>query len=90
MTIVNPEPNRTNAVEPKVKWATLGAYLSGVVALALVNAFTGDDNALLIEVIPDMVEPFILPVVPAAVAAISGFFAKHQWRQAEVSPRPLG
>jgi hypothetical protein len=86
MTVpTNAEPNNTTKMEPKVKWAGIGAYLAGVVVLALVNAFTGDDNALLIEALPDVVEPFILPAIPAVVAAISGYFAKHQWRSAEVT-----
>ncbi len=74
-------PNNTSKVEPKVFWATLGSYLSGVVVLALVNAFTGNENQLLIDVLPDVIEPFVLPIVPAGVAAISGYFARHQWRQ---------
>lgn len=72
---------------PKVKWAGIGAYLAGVVSLALVNAFTGDENRLLIEVLPDVVEPFVLPIVPAAVAAIAGYWAKHQYRSGEAAPR---
>lgn len=83
-TITNPEHPHTRAIEPKVKWATLGSYVSGVVVLALVNAFTGDDNALLIETLPDVIEPFILPVVPALVALAAGFAARHQWRHTEV------
>lgn len=87
MTVLHPEPNNTSAVAPKVKWAGIGAYLAGVVSLSLVNAFTDNDNQLLIEALPDIVEPFLLPAVPAIVAAIAGYFAKHQWRQAEV-PNP--
>lgn len=85
MTIVNPEPNNTFAIAPKVKWAGIGAYLGGVVGLALLGAFTGADNALLIEVLPDPAEAFILPAVPAIVAALSGYLAKHQWRRAELT-----
>lgn len=84
MTIHNPESTNTTTVEPKVKWAGIGAYLAGVVSLGLVAAFTQDNNALLIEVMPDALEAFLLPMVPAAVAAISGYFAKHQWRKGEL------
>lgn len=87
MTVIQPEPDNTGTVEPKVKWATIGTYLSGVIVLALVNAFTGNENALLIETLPDAVEPFVLPAVPAIVAAISGYFAKHQWRRAEINQK---
>lgn len=77
------EPATTKRMEPKVKWAGIGAYVAGVVVLAIVNAFTGDNNALLIDSLPDVIEPFVLPVVPAVVAAISGYFAKHQYRVGE-------
>lgn len=81
----NPVRDSKAPLEPKVKWATIGSYLAGVVTLALVNAFTGNDNALLIEALPDVVEPFLLPIVPAGVAAIAGYFAKHQWRVDDVT-----
>jgi hypothetical protein len=68
-------------VESKVKWGALAAYLGGVAALAVVNAVTGNDNQLLIAALPDVIEPFILPAIPAALSAIGGFFAKH-------TPRP--
>jgi hypothetical protein len=68
-------------VESKVWWATAGAYLAGVVALAVVNAVTAEDNALLLAALPDAIEPFILPVVPAVVAFIGGWAARH-------TPRP--
>jgi hypothetical protein len=82
-TPTNPLPSNTTKVEPKVKWSVLGTYLAGVVSLGLVNAFTADDNTLLIATLPDAIEPFILPLVPAVVAAVAGFFAKHQWRVGE-------
>lgn len=87
MTVQYPEPNNTNAVEPKVKWGAIGSYLAGVVGLALVNAFTGDDNSLLLEALPDTVEVLVLPFIPGVVSLVSGFAAKHQWRQAEVQPK---
>jgi hypothetical protein len=74
-------PSTGTKVESKVWWATAGAYLAGVAALAIVNAVTGDENALLIAALPDALEPFILPSVPAAVSFIAGWAAKH-------TPRP--
>lgn len=79
MSIVNPEPANTGRVAPKVTWATVGAYLAGVIALALVNAFDAD-STLLTDAIPDMYEPFVMPLVPALIAFVSGYVAKHQWR----------
>lgn len=83
MTINLPEPNNTNALEPKVKAQAIVAYLGGVVLLALVNAFTGNDNQLLIDSLPDIVEPFVLPLVPTLVGLAAGWAARHQWRSAE-------
>lgn len=71
----------TAKIESKVWWATAGAYVAGVVALAIVNAVTGDDNALLLAALPDAIEPFVLPIVPAVVSFITGWAAKH-------TPRP--
>lgn len=80
----NALPANTTKVEPKVKWPAIAIYVSGVVVLALVNAFTGDDNALLIETLPDVVEPFVLPIVPVVVQMVTGYFSQHQWRTPEV------
>lgn len=71
----------SSKVEAKVWWATAGAYVAGVAALAVVNAFTGDDNALLLASLPDAIEPFVLPVVPTVVAFVTGWLARH-------TPRP--
>lgn len=87
MTLINPEPARTAKIEPKVKWATIGTYLVSFVAVALVNAFTGNGNELLIEALPDSIEAFVLPIVPAVSAFVFGWNAKHQWR---VTPNAQG
>lgn len=87
-TRTDPLPNNTNKMEPKVKWGAIGAYLLGLVLLVLINAFTGDDNALLIEALPDYLEPFLLPLVPALASLAAGFSARHQYRNAEVPQRP--
>lgn len=71
----------TAKVESKVWWGTAGFYLAGVVGLALVNAFTADDNALLLAALPDWLETIVLPLVPGAVGFITGWLAKH-------TPRP--
>ena len=82
MTIVNPEPANTTKVEPKVQWATIGAYAAGVVGLGLVNVVSEGNNQLLIDVLPDGLEAFVLPLVPALTALLGGFVARHQWRTA--------
>lgn len=80
------EPTNTTKMEPKVKYPAIALYLGGVVILSLINAFTGNDNQLLIETLPDVVEPFVLPVVPVVIQMVTGYFAKHQWRSGEVNP----
>ncbi len=87
MTIVQPEPDNTTTMEPKVKFPAIAIYVVGVIVLALINAFTADNNVLLLASLPDSVEPFILPLVPVAVQMITGYFAKHQWRNAELTTR---
>ena len=81
MTITRPEPASTSKVEPKVAFASIGTYFAGVILLALVNLLDAD-STLLTDAIPDMFEPFILPLVPAFIALVSGFMARHQWRAA--------
>jgi len=68
-------------VERKVKASTLGTYLAGVAALAVVNVFVGD--ASLISGLPDAVEVLVAPVIPALAALIAGYNAKHTPRPAE-------
>jgi hypothetical protein len=80
-TPANPLPATTSKVEWKVKAATLATYVSGVVGLAIVNAATDDNNKLLTDALPDWLEPFVLPVVPAVAAFIAGYSARHQWRR---------
>lgn len=81
--MVDPTPKvgTSGKVESKVWWATAGAYLAGVAGLAVVNAVTADDNALLLAALPDALEAFILPSVPAVVSFVTGWLAKH-------TPRP--
>lgn len=71
-------PVRTAPVERKVTAATLGSYAGGVALLALLNAVTTTN---LVAGMPDWLETLIAPVVPAAVALVAGFVARH-------TPRP--
>lgn len=82
----NPLPENTTKVEKKVTLASLATYVVGVVGLALVNAATDDSNKLVVGSLPDWIEPFVLPVLPAVAAFVAGYSAKHQYRSA--NPRP--
>jgi hypothetical protein len=74
-------PSTSAKVESKVWWGTAGTYLAGVAALAVVNAVTADDNALLVAALPDALEAFVLPSVPAIASFVFAWLAKH-------TPRP--
>lgn len=71
-------------IEPKVKWASIAMYVSGALLMALVTLLTDNDNALLLAVLPDPVEIFVLPLVPTLAGLVAGYAAKHQWRHGEV------
>lgn len=66
-------------VEKKVTWATVGTYLGSVAGLAILNAVSSD--ATLISGLPDWLETLLLPVIPAGIAFLSGYQARH-------TPRP--
>jgi cytochrome bd-type quinol oxidase subunit 2 len=87
-TVTNPVPNSTGKIEPKVQWATIATYVVGVLALALVNLLTANQNELLIEALPDWLEAFIIPIVPALTTLVVGYNARHQWRRAEITGPP--
>lgn len=65
-------------LEAKVKWASIISYLAGVGLLGLLNATS---TANLIAGLPDVVEAFVAPLVPALAALAAGWKARH-------TPRP--
>jgi hypothetical protein len=64
-------------IEPKVKAATIGSYLLGVLGVALLGGFT-DGN--LIALLPDWASAILTPLLPTLGAAIAGYAARHQYR----------
>jgi len=88
MTAATPNPSGNYPIEPKVKWASIAMYLAGVVLMALVAALTGDNNALLLAVLPDPVEIFVIPLVPTLAGLAAGYAAKHQYRDPEYRNDP--
>lgn len=66
-------------IERKVTWATLGAYLGTTAGLAVLEAVTA--QPVLVTPLPDILEPFVLALVPAGVSFLAGVRAKH-------TPRP--
>lgn len=68
----------TAPIEAKVRWASVATYVGSVAGLAVLQAVTDTE---LIAVLPDLVEPFVLALLPAATALLAGYRAQH-------TPRP--
>ncbi|WP_046495095.1 hypothetical protein [Streptomyces odonnellii] len=62
-------------VEKKVTAATAGTYLGSTGLLASLAAL--QDNARLLEWLPDALSPFVLALVPAAITFVAGYRARH-------------
>ncbi|PSK58008.1 hypothetical protein B0E38_01853 [Streptomyces sp. 111WW2] len=65
--------------EKKVKAATAAAYVSASGLLGALAAV--QDNARLLEWMPDSLAPFVLALVPASITAAAGWKSRH-------TPRP--
>ncbi|MDX2917283.1 holin [Streptomyces sp. NE06-03C] len=65
-------------VERKVTWATAAAYLGSTGLLGVLAAV--QDNARLLDPLPDALSPFVLAVVPTVVAFAAGWKADHSPR----------
>ncbi|WP_327029697.1 hypothetical protein OG989_04025 [Micromonospora sp. NBC_01740] len=77
MTQYNPAP-ASAPVETKVKAASIATYLGSLALLAILN---GVADANLISGLPDVVEVFVAPLVPTAIAFVAGYVAKHTPRR---------
>ncbi|WP_046501606.1 hypothetical protein [Streptomyces odonnellii] len=62
-------------VEKKVTVASAAAFLGSTGLLAVLAAV--QDNARLVEFLPDGLSPFVLALVPTAVTFVAGWKAKH-------------
>lgn len=71
-------PSSAPRVEAKVKAASYATYFGLVALLAVLNA-VADTN--LVTALPDVVEVFVAPLLPAALTLVAGWLAKH-------TPRP--
>lgn len=89
-TASNPLPARTTVIEPKVKWGAIGTYVVGALLMFIVNLVTGNGNELLMAVVPDYLEMFIVPLIPALASLASGYAARHQYRSPETAGGPTG
>lgn len=77
MTEYDTTPAQAPKVETKVKAAAAWSYLAALAGLAVVNGVT---DTTLITDLPDTLEVFVAPLLPAAAAGIAGFIARHTAR----------
>ncbi|MEV0963252.1 holin [Streptomyces sp. NPDC049910] len=66
-------------IEKKVKVASAATYLASLGALAILAGIS--DNPLLLSPLPDVLEPFVLALVPTTAAAVAGWAAPHTPRR---------
>lgn len=84
MTHAAPNTEGKYPVEPKVKYGSIAMYVAGVVLMAIIAVFTENDNALLLDVLPDAVEVFVVPLIPTLVGFATAWASQHQYRAPEV------
>ena len=63
-----------NVIEGKVSSATTWTYLGTLGIIAILNGVT-DIN--LVASLPDVLEVFVAPLIPAALSFFGGYAAKH-------------
>jgi hypothetical protein len=71
----NPATGTRSAVERKTTIASVVTYAACVGLLGLLNATT---TANLIAGLPDVVEAFVIPLVPALVSFLTGYMVSHK------------
>lgn len=75
-------------VERKVTYATAAAYLGSTGLLAVLAAV--QDNARLLEWMPDGLSPFVLAIIPTLATFASGWKAAHTPRPGDGAARTDG
>lgn len=62
-------------METKTKWSALWAYLAGLGALGVLNWVTTTN---LVAGLPDVVEAFAAPLLPALTVLVVGYNVRHK------------
>ncbi|MET4927340.1 holin [Streptomyces sp. PSRA5] len=75
-------------VEKKVSAATAGAYAGSTGLVASLVAI--QDDARLVEWMPNGLTPFVLALIPAAITLVGGWVAKHTPRTIPLRRRESG
>ena len=84
-TMMNPVPNSTSQIEPKVKWMAIVTYLASLLLVGLGEIL---QDGTFLQILPPSLAwlgILVAPFVPTLVALIAGFAARHQWRSNEVT-----
>lgn len=71
-------------VETKVKASTVAAFIGFSALLYVLQAVQGEP--LLLNPLPDVLEPLALAVLPALVTLAAGWKAKHTFVHGELKP----
>ena len=79
----------TGPVERKVAWASIATYVGSAAGVAALQAVT---DAQLVTALPDILEPLVLALLPAASTFLGGYKARHTPRPDIEGPedRPAG
>jgi hypothetical protein len=87
---MNPRTPAKKPVEKKVTVATVATYLGVTAVLAVLG--TVQDNPLLVEGLPNLLEALLLGAIPALITFVSGYQTRHTTRQdlGEVPPPAAG
>ncbi|MFT2014580.1 holin [Streptomyces sp. 796.1] len=72
------------SVEKKVTASTAGSYIASTGLIASLTAV--HDDSRLVEWMPDGLTPFVLALIPAAITFLSGWQARHTYRNPPAPP----
>lgn len=64
-----------NPVQPKVKWAAVGAYAGTLVVVAILQ---GVQDLNLIRGLPPLLNVFLVPLLPAAISFFTGYAKRNK------------
>lgn len=88
-TMLNPLPTNTAAVEPKVKAMAIVMYLVSLVLVGIGQLLQDGTLLTFLPVQLNWLSVVILPLIPTALSAIAGFYARHQWRSPQAPTNTL-
>lgn len=82
-SVATPNAKGTYPTEPKVKASTAASYALALLTTALMTIVQDENMPLLVGFLPEVLEPFVLALIPALATFVAGYFAPHQQRLRE-------